>query len=609
MVRPVDPSAPNRVRVHVVNGYPYAITQPYHLNDRGMKVWRQVYWGTVDGLKFHPGKRYWEASPDERDKLIFPDNWDTSETRRINQLGTTGLPAIEVVAQNRLYGDIWLLEQVAIKTGVISELMTVFEGNRDTVNDILTLSIFPFITGHKYNRLARWQNITKTPSTRTLQPYSITRLTQSITEQNRMDLLTLRAAKLGPNELCALDSTTRPGYGTCLTDLRNGHSKDHLPLRQSTEAIVYSLSTHMPVYYRSWPGNIPDSRTLDTILDDLIHAGFKDNVLITDRGYETEDNLDHLIKRDQSVILCTKTGQADVFKIIEGLGVISDYPSEMEYDIDYNIYYGQYNITHEIEQEESQNKLSKDILINLYFDPFRRAHEISEIKTSLKEQKISLDGLIEKKVKIKKEETLDKNHSYYNIIIDPTTKLIQSYSIKDNRISKLTKKAGFIAIITYKIDFDAMKVFKIYRLRDEQEKCFQQMKSQMVSDRQLNSTEDGKIGRLFILFISLSLSSYLRYTWKNSNLFKLFYSSLDILDEMRSIRYIEYTNGDKAITPFVGKQVDICKAFDVEIPKGCSPTYPSPQTTKRRGRPAKKSKRSIKKNENAKINETLDNLI
>lgn len=44
----------------------------------------------------------------------------------------------------------------------------------------------------------------------------------------------------------------------------------------------------------------------------------------------------------------------------------------------------------------------------------------------------------------------------------------------------------------------------------------------------------------------------------------------------------------KLITPFVGDQVEICKAFGFEIPAGSTPTYvfkAKPKTPKR-GRPA-----------------------
>jgi hypothetical protein len=68
----------------------------------------------------------------------------------------------------------------------------------------------------------------------------------------------------------------------------------------------------------------------------------------------------------------------------------------------------------------------------------------------------------------------------------------------------------------------------------------------------------------------------------------MFSSSLEILDEMRPIRCIEHTDKLKFITPFVGDQLEICKAFGFEVPKGCMPDYVSKQkTVKRRGRPRK----------------------
>jgi hypothetical protein len=115
--------------------------------------------------------------------------------------------------QNRLYGDIWLLEQIAKKTGIRQDLEIVFKGNTEVVDDIITLAIFPYLTKFTYNRVARWQRIARCPSERELTPTRITRLTQSITEQQRMELLKLRAGRLDNEELCAVDSTSRAAYG------------------------------------------------------------------------------------------------------------------------------------------------------------------------------------------------------------------------------------------------------------------------------------------------------------------------------------------------------------------------------------------------------------
>ena len=67
-----------------------------------------------------------------------------------------------------------------------------------------------------------------------------------------------------------------------------------------------------------------------------------------------------------------------------------------------------------------------------------------------------------------------------------------------------------------------------------------------------------------------------------------FGSTLDVLDEMRSIRCIEHKGKLRHITPFVGDQMDICKAFGIGIPDGCAPLYRSRKAPeKRRGRPKK----------------------
>jgi transposase len=125
-----------------------------------------------------------------------------------------------------------------------------------------------------------------------------------------MALLKLRAARLGAEELCAVDSTSRSAWGECLPDILYGKSKDKLPLPQTTEVVVYTLDGHMTVYYRTFPGNTPDSRSLETILYDLKNSGFKDIVLITDRGYESIKNLEMYIDRKQRMIVGSRTGQA-----------------------------------------------------------------------------------------------------------------------------------------------------------------------------------------------------------------------------------------------------------------------------------------------------------
>jgi len=592
MSRPVDPDAQYRVKPHITHGYIYAGTRsPYIDPNTEKKKYRYIHWGAVDeNLKFIPGSAFYLASPEERARLIFPENWDMSEAKKLTGVQKSGMPEYSDDCQNRLYGDIWLLEMVALKTGIRRDLETVFSGNREVVDDILTLAMFPYLTKFTYNRVARWQKITGVPSSRELTPTVITRLTQSITEQHRMDLLKLRAAKLGKDELCAVDSTSRSAYGDSLADIRWGKNKECLPLEQTIEVVVYTLSSHAPVYYRTFPGNMPDSRSLDTILADLDHAGYKDLVLVTDRGYDTLRNLEKYILRGQSMVMCVKTGQREVAKVIRELGEFGARPEGMVIDPDAKIYCKQYDIDYKVDSIGQTVKASDRLKMNLYFDPIRRSRELMELDIALSLQETALSVLLENRGIVGNDAAVKRDYCYHKVVYDPATREIKSFELDEKKVAKARSFFGFFSIMTHGVDFDAMKTFRIYRLRDEQEKYFQQMKDQMVSDRQRNWSEEGKTGRLFILFVSLILSSYVRHVWRNTRLYDLFSSSLELLDEMRSIRLIEHTNRAKVITPFVGAQVDICEVFGFKIPEGCAPTYTSQQKPKlKRGRPPNKT--------------------
>lgn len=102
-----------------------------------------------------------------------------------------------------------------------------------------------------------------------LTPSIITRLTQKITNEHRNKLFNLRKNRINKNALCAVDSTTRAAYGDSLADVKWGKSKDRPDLPQTIEVVVYSLTDHQPIFYRTFPGNIPDSRTFITIIKEL----------------------------------------------------------------------------------------------------------------------------------------------------------------------------------------------------------------------------------------------------------------------------------------------------------------------------------------------------
>ena len=588
--RPVKEETPYKIIIHTNCGRRYASTKIAVVGADGKKQYRHKHWGSIDKDNvFHPNATYFNASPEERARLIFPEGLVTKEAKGRGE-SRRGRVEYEKDDVDRQYGATWFLDKVAEATGVKDDLLKVFDNNIEKTNEILTMAYFPFIDNLSYSQLARWQKEVKAPTEISLTPKAVTLLTQSITEQNRMDMFRCRALRVGKDELCAVDSTSMSTYGFNLVDIRWGRNKEHLPLRQTVEVVVYSLTSHMPIFYMELPGNMPDSRTVELIMKELEHAGFHNLILITDRGYESMKNLELYISKRQKVITSVKVGQGDVLKEIKKIDLSSGIPEGMDYDARSSLFYKQYDCDYAIKGNGESTIKADRLKINLYYSPVGRANAINALQAQIEEQLTAASVIKTEGSAISDEAALQRQLSLLTLAIDEKTHTLTDFYVNTEKRDTRLRTSGFFASKTIGLDLNPIEAMDNYGMRDEQEKCFQLQKGPLNQDRTRCWTESSKHGRMFICFIGLILASYVRHVWEsNPYLRKKFGSTESVLAEMRTIRCIEHKGKLKFITPFVGDQVEICKAFGFEIPSGCAPLYTSKSkpTTTRRGRPAK----------------------
>ena len=592
MSRPARSDGKQQVYLYVCKGYRYASTQPITIDPAtGKKRITRILWGRIsESLVFTPNKTFKLADNATRQSLAFPAEWDisavsqtpvsTSNHSADHKPSHRGRPAYEDNDVNRLYGDIWLLENICERTGLKADLLAMFEGDKEKVADLLTLAFFPYVTCFNYSRLARWQRICKAPSDRILSSEEITHFMQSLTEANRMDLFRLRNKRLHENEFLAVDSTSRSSYGESLSAVRWGKNKEGDRLPQVNDLVVYGLLSHMPVYYRQLPGNLPDTRTVDVLVTELEHAGFGEMPLLMDRGYSSTGALELLVRKGKPFVMCSKVGWSLVSRAIEALnvGVDGTRPACFAVDPEYRLYHYQQELPYTVRLNGGGTRTIKTLKLNLYYDPQRRGADIMQVDIDLITQAQELGQIQAKGLEVWRKE-LRTWYPYYTITLDSTGKLISSFKRNEDAITKALRLSGFIAIISNKVDGGSKKIWDWYHLRDEQEKLFSQLKTQMAARRCRSWSEEGHEGRLLVMFVALTCSSFLRQVWKSTNLKDEFSTSLEILDEMRSIRCVEHHHRAKKITPFVGKQVTVCEAFGFEIPKGCAPVSTKKRTT------------------------------
>ena len=75
-------------------------------------------------------------------------------------------------------------------------------------------------------------------------------------------------------------------------------------------------------------------------------------------------------------------------------------------------------------------------------------------------------------------------YNWFTLEYDADSRILKSFTLNDRKVARAKKAAGFFAYVTIALDKPLLEAIAAYGLRDEQEKYFNQMKSQMNFGRQ-----------------------------------------------------------------------------------------------------------------------------
>ena len=640
MGRPKNPFAKYTVRLHKDKQYRYAATQEYYNDSATGKLkHKYTFWGTVtEDLVFIPGPKYKLAAKEERDLLIFPKEWDLKNTETITGITTPSTADAEVEAEgeqndegndegnivangsdeapivdneketnteitfppirkngppdptietdrtalsavaysNKLYGAVWLFEQLSIICGLASDLYDVFQKNLAVVNEILVLAIVPYLSRKSYSFVYQWQKIYHTSVGFIMTSPYITELTQSITNEHRIKLIKKRIDRLPSGSFNSLDSTTRSGLGRCLADVRWGNNKENPKYPCSVEVYVYSLTNHEPVYYRSFPGGQSDVTTVRTIVDELEPMGITDIALMADRAYPSKDTIAIFYEANIPFILCTKANTKPVSNVLldrikydaEGL------PVNLQYIKKHDLYCGQFIVPEYTGKTPENTKvIIKDLKVNVFLKMSKRVRELEDLKNAIIDEAKSIRKRYEKHASTQNKDDIkavNALYHYYKLEIKETKTDGKRVNIvkKNEKVRKEKSQCGFFASIMNRVDQNAEQALETYKTRDEQEKSHELLKTLLDANTQDCSSQNGKDGRSFILFCGMILISKLRYGWKNTNLQYKYKTTTHVLGEMDPIRYLEDKN---TMTNFSMNQFEICQCLGITPPRECLP--------------------------------------
>lgn len=534
------------IKIHKNGRYTYASTQPFIGVDNGKRLYKRMHWGIVDeNFKFIPNKEFQLLPKREKNKFKFPEGWDISDVHTEKQ-------RLNNQSYNKLYGDIWLIDNIADSLGIREDLMTVFK-DKEMVDAILTLVYYRICSDDSYTHIPNWQKITKVPFDYELNDVYITRLTKKITENNKLEFLKLRLNRIDKNEICCIDSTSISCTSDTFVDAFIGLNKEGDTLMQTNEVVVYGMKSKLPLYYRTVPGNMRDSRSLKIVVNDLAALGLKDCLMISDRGYDSTENFEYYLSNDIPFITGIKAANKAVLENLR-----------KEFDLKTMFLPSSYECDEHSGLFGKQFDLKNGTKVNVYIDLQDRARVFKETIRVITRQKNLL-------IKLKKtHHKCDKNlitriSSYFTVEFEKVGRYqtVKDFTFNEKRYNQIIELAGIFASISYKVDEDVHAINELYKKRAEQEKVFMFHKTFLNNRRHRTSTEETKIGRNFINYIASYLTCHMQNV-RRIHLEGLYSDVKSLLREMRPIRYVTHPNREDMITPFVSRQIGIAKIFGLE---------------------------------------------
>ena len=618
MGRKANPLTPYYVRSEVSNGYRYAYVQKKvrvgeHPDQTEKR--RKVFLGTLsEDDVFTPNKTFRLMNIEERQKLIFPETWDISLAKALD-VGEKGAPeekqtdvndkeqeedtimpegethlldapdtprqkeqifvavqTANVVSSCKIYGSVWLMEQLAEKKGLIADLLEVFHGDIGAVNDVLTLAIYTIVDYRSFNRLDRWLDTHKALADHKFGSDYVTRFMQTITDEHRMKLIGLRLARQPKESEDSIDSSSRSAYGKCLVNLKYGKNQDGDDFPCSLEVYVYSLPTHEPIYYRRMPGNRSDMVTMRIILDDMKKLGICDDGLtfMTDRRYRKETmGLFH--RMGVPFLISAKVNEAPVIDCLMKLEYDKvGLPIHMEYDEEEKLYYAQYAANDfAVTLEDGTVHKVRGVKVNMFMNPGKRLSDAARVSLDIQEEKKQVAEYELGKKPIPPLNEVNASFKYHQGQFNKETGTVEIL-YKQDAVDKAYAQCGFFSSCMYKCDMNGIEAYREYKTRDEHEKNFFCLRQDELAEREECSLEKGAEGIGFIYFVGLIMLHTLEHTWKTKLKSKL-KTSYEVLDAMETIRFSEYISGNAHMTAFNGEQMDICNAFEIVPPLDCMP--------------------------------------
>ena len=315
----------------------------------------------------------------------------------------------------------------------------------------------------------------------------------------------------------------------------------------------------MPMYFRMLPGNISDVSLIPNLLKDVDFLNMEKLKLVLDRGFYSENNVNAMMKYHHKFLIGAKLNLKFIAqKLNEIRG--EEFITWTNYHDDVGLYVRSFTMEWLYKEDQPRSgrhvEEKRRIYVHFYYNDQR--HTDDRIAFNRKLSKLH-DAIQSNPQKLPNEQLCKK---YFDWKTTPKRGL--TITPKNEAIEEAQKNFGYFALMSNDIK-DPIEAIKIYRTKDLIEKSFNNLKDRLDMRRMSVSSEESFTGKLFVQFVALKLSSYIKKQMDANELFKN-YSIPTLLDELDIIQYFQQPGKAHHLSEITSKQKKIYEAMDVPIP-------------------------------------------
>ena len=462
--------------------------------------------------------------------------------------------------KRRFAGATCLFDGICRTSGVLEDLRCCFPDEWDA---ILSVAYYLIIEdSNPLSRFGRWSATHRHPLGGDLPSQRSSELFAGISEAQRMEFFRLQAKRRAEDEYWAFDSTSISSYSETLEQVKWGRNKDSEELPQINLALLFGEKSGLPFYYRKLPGNVPDVKTVVSLLKETRVLGIEKMNLVFDRGFCSYENVNSLFTEHRKFVTGANTSLAIVRKMIdETRPTMRDFAN---YNDEHGVYAASQTASWDYERKRPYKgdvlKEDRRIYVHLFFNPERAVEDETAFNRRMSElRKELLSGT--------RVAGHEKAYERFFAVAE-TPKRGVKVACNDAAMAEARARFGYFALLSNEVK-DPIAALEIYRNKDVVEKAFSDIKGRLNCRRTLVSSERSLDGKLFVEFVALIILSYIKKHMQDAKLFHR-YTLQGLVDELDVIECLEVPGRDPIFGEVLQRQVEIYEAMGVAAPKTAS---------------------------------------